>query len=97
MTELPRRTLLAAGAALPLVAIRTRPAGAAEFSYKYANNLPPTHPLNLRATEAAGADSRGDRRAGGDHCVPEQPARLGHRHAEPAAQRARSSSSTCPA
>jgi len=53
MRKLPRRTLLAAGAALPLVAIRTRPAGAAEFVYKYANNLPATHPLNLRATEAA--------------------------------------------
>jgi tripartite ATP-independent transporter DctP family solute receptor len=48
-----RRHVLAAAAALPLVAIRTRPAGAAEFSYKLANNLPPTHPLNLRATEAA--------------------------------------------
>ena len=32
MDMLPRRTLLAAGAALPLVAIRTRPAGAAEFT-----------------------------------------------------------------
>ncbi len=53
MQTLPRRTLLAAGTALPLVAIRTRPADAAEFSYKYANNLPATHPLNLRATEAA--------------------------------------------
>jgi tripartite ATP-independent transporter DctP family solute receptor len=53
MTDLPRRTLLAAGAAVPLVAIRTRPAGAAEFTYKYANNLPPSHPLNVRAAEAA--------------------------------------------
>jgi TRAP-type C4-dicarboxylate transport system substrate-binding protein len=53
MPKLPRRTLLAAGAALPLVAIRTRPADAAEFTYKYANNLPPTHPLNIRATQAA--------------------------------------------
>ena len=53
MIRLPRRTLLAAGAALPLVAIRTRPSGAAEFTYKYANNLPATHPLTLRATQAA--------------------------------------------
>ncbi len=53
MHKLPRRTLLATGAALPLVAIRTRPAGAAEFVYKYANNLPATHPLNLRTAEAA--------------------------------------------
>jgi tripartite ATP-independent transporter DctP family solute receptor len=27
-------------------------AGAAEFNYKYANNLPPTHPMNVRAKEA---------------------------------------------
>ncbi len=51
MTELTRRALVA-GAALPLFAIRTRPAHAAEFSYKYANNLPVTHPMNLRANEA---------------------------------------------
>ena len=47
---LNRRTMLAAS--LPLVAIRTRPANAAEFTYKFANNLPAIHPLNLRATEA---------------------------------------------
>ncbi len=46
-------TTLAAGAAFPLVAIRSRPANAAEFSYKYANNSPVTHPLNVRTTEAA--------------------------------------------
>ena len=52
-----RRTLLATGlatgAALPVFAIRTRPANAAEFSYKYANNSPATHPLTVRVTEAA--------------------------------------------
>jgi TRAP-type transport system periplasmic protein len=53
MRRLPRRALLATGATLPLVALRTRPANAAEFSYKYASNLPATHPLNIRATEAA--------------------------------------------
>jgi TRAP-type C4-dicarboxylate transport system permease large subunit len=31
-----------------LVAIGGRPAGAAEFTYKYANNLPVTHPPNVR-------------------------------------------------
>jgi tripartite ATP-independent transporter DctP family solute receptor len=46
-------TTLAAGAAFPLVAIRTRPASAAEFSYKYANNSPVSHPLTVRTTEAA--------------------------------------------
>src|SRR5690242_5033811 len=55
--RLPRRRLLATtaagAAALPLVAIRTRPANAAEFSYKYANNSPVTHPLTVRTTEAA--------------------------------------------
>jgi len=56
-TKLHRRRLLAttlAGtAAFPLVAIRSRPANAAEFSYKYANNSPVTHPLNIRTSEAA--------------------------------------------
>ena len=52
MTKITRRTLIATGAALPLVAINRRPAGAAEFTYKYANNLPVTHPLNVRAGEA---------------------------------------------
>jgi len=54
MHVLSRRTLTKATlAALPLVALRTRPASAAEFSYKFANNLPATHPLNVRAGEAA--------------------------------------------
>src|SRR5258708_7761427 len=43
----------AAGAAFRLVAILSWPANAAEFSYKYANNSPVTHPLNIRTTEAA--------------------------------------------
>jgi len=47
------RRALVAGAALPLFAIRTRPAGAAEFTYKFANNVATTHPLFIRATEAA--------------------------------------------
>src|SRR5690348_9631617 len=33
--------------------ILSRPAWAAEFTYKYANNLPAMHPMNLRAQEAA--------------------------------------------
>ncbi|MBV9782785.1 MAG: TRAP transporter substrate-binding protein [Acidisphaera sp.] len=51
MPLMSRRTLLAAGTALPACAI-LRPAHAAEFSYKYASNLPVTHPLNIRAQEA---------------------------------------------
>jgi tripartite ATP-independent transporter DctP family solute receptor len=54
-----RRTLLKASAAAsvmgsigaPLVA-RAQPA---EFTYKYANNLPDTHPLNIRAKEMSAA------------------------------------------
>jgi tripartite ATP-independent transporter DctP family solute receptor len=52
MPRLNRRTLLA-GAALPLFAINTRPARAAEFSLKLANNSPVTHPQSLRQQEAA--------------------------------------------
>jgi tripartite ATP-independent transporter DctP family solute receptor len=50
MASFDRRTLLLAPLAMP--ALLSRPAHAAEFTYKYANNLPATHPLNLRATEA---------------------------------------------
>jgi tripartite ATP-independent transporter DctP family solute receptor len=47
-----RRALLASTMALPLVSILTRPAGAAEFNYKYATGQDPTHPVNIRAAEA---------------------------------------------
>ena len=50
-----RRTLLAgagAGALAPLGSAFGQPA---EFSYKYANNLPLTHPMNARAKEMADA------------------------------------------
>ncbi len=53
MRSISRRTLALAAAALPLCAIRTRPADAAEFTYKFANNTPVTHPMNVRAKEAA--------------------------------------------
>jgi TRAP-type transport system periplasmic protein len=51
MSMLDRRTLLA-GAALPLFAINTRPARAAEFSLKMANNSPLTHPQTIRQQQA---------------------------------------------
>jgi len=60
-----RRTLIAsAGAGAVAVALPTRFAQAqtAEFNYKYANNLPVTHPMNIRAKEMADAiraDSKG--------------------------------------
>ncbi|KAB2871010.1 MAG: TRAP transporter substrate-binding protein [Bauldia sp.] len=51
--NLNRRTLMLGAAALPLVStIRHAGAQAAEFNYKYANNLPITHPMNVRAQEA---------------------------------------------
>ncbi|HYZ61237.1 MAG TPA: TRAP transporter substrate-binding protein, partial [Acetobacteraceae bacterium] len=53
MPTISRRNLALGAAALPLFSIRTRPAEAAEFSYKYANNSPVVHPLNVRAQEAA--------------------------------------------
>ena len=60
MTTISRRTFSKIGlAALPLVAIHTRPAGAAEFTYKFANNLADNHPLNTRAKEAADRIAKG--------------------------------------
>lgn len=55
MNNLSRRQVLA-GTAATLIAspfIMRRPAHAAEFSYKYANNLPVSHPMNIRTQEAA--------------------------------------------
>jgi TRAP-type transport system periplasmic protein len=53
MTEITRRRFVgaAAGAAAAL-AFRPRRAGAAEFTYKFANNAPVDHPINRRAQEA---------------------------------------------
>jgi tripartite ATP-independent transporter DctP family solute receptor len=48
-----RRAVLAGAAAVPLFAIRTRPANAADFSFKLANNSPVTHPQSVRQQEAA--------------------------------------------
>ena len=53
MSQVTRRAVLGAVAGSPLLTLGSRPARAAEFSYKFANNLPATHPLNLRATEAS--------------------------------------------
>lgn len=53
MQRATRRTLLAAGSAGTLGLLVPRWAQAAEFTYKYANNLPPAHPMNVRATQAA--------------------------------------------
>ena len=53
MPKPSRRRILAGAAALPLVALRTRPAHAAGFTYKLACDTPPSHPLSKRAQEAA--------------------------------------------
>ncbi|MEA2774997.1 MAG: hypothetical protein QOF90_403 [Acetobacteraceae bacterium] len=51
MPLLDRRTLFA-GAALPWFAINSRPARAAEFSLKLANNSPLSHPQTIRQQQA---------------------------------------------
>jgi tripartite ATP-independent transporter DctP family solute receptor len=52
--KITRRALLAGAGASAIPAGFAR-AQAAEFSYKYANNLPLAHPMNLRAKEMADA------------------------------------------
>jgi TRAP-type transport system periplasmic protein len=56
MKSITRRAVLAKGAgaatAIATVGILTRRAEAAEFTYKYANNSPVDHPMNIRAREA---------------------------------------------
>ena len=52
--KITRRTLLGGAAALSLPAHFAQ-AQTAEFSYKYANNLPVSHPLNARAKEMVDA------------------------------------------
>jgi tripartite ATP-independent transporter DctP family solute receptor len=48
-----RRAVLAGVAAAPLLAAHSRPANAADFSFKLANNSPVTHPQSIRQQEAA--------------------------------------------
>lgn len=51
-SALTRRRLVTAAAALPLFGVLTRPASAAEFTYKLATGQDPTHPVNKRSQEA---------------------------------------------
>jgi tripartite ATP-independent transporter DctP family solute receptor len=55
MTAMTRRTALRLAVAAPTAGILATPlvARAAEFELKYGNNLPLTHPLNIRAQQAA--------------------------------------------
>jgi TRAP-type transport system periplasmic protein len=48
-----RSALLGAGICAGAGLFGIKRARAAEFTYKYANNLPATHPMNIRAAEAA--------------------------------------------
>ncbi|MCB5176471.1 TRAP transporter substrate-binding protein [Microvirga lenta] len=48
-----RRTMLQGAASVAVAGSFGARAQAAEYTYKYANNLPVTHPMNLRAKEAA--------------------------------------------
>jgi len=53
MTKISRRGLTLGAGALAVTTFAIGKARAAEFTYKYANNLPLTHPMNARAQEAA--------------------------------------------
>jgi len=53
MTSVTRRSFAIGAAAAGVSTFAVRRARAAEFTYKFANNLPVSHPLNKRAQEAA--------------------------------------------
>src|SRR5215469_8956953 len=53
MTKVTRRDFALGTGALAVSTFAIGQARAAEFSYKFANNLPVSHPLNVRAQEAA--------------------------------------------
>jgi len=53
MPRITRRSFVGTGAAAISMAALPRRAEAAEFTYKYANNTPVDHPMNVRAREAA--------------------------------------------
>ncbi len=57
--QLSRRRLLASGASMVVAGAIATPfvarAQSAQWTYKYANNLPDTHPMNVRAREMAAA------------------------------------------
>lgn len=65
MQQVSRRSFLqalTAVAAAPALSMVSTPARAAEFTLRYANNLPVTHPMNIRAKEMAArvaAESKG--------------------------------------
>lgn len=75
--EITRRTLLAAGTAVPLVAVLKHPAGAAEFEYKFATGQDPMHPVNKRGQEAIDRIREATGGPGPDQAVSGEPTRFG--------------------
>ena len=55
LRRVSRRAMLAGAGALPLVTLLRWPAEAAQFSLKLADGQEPTHPVNVRARQAAAA------------------------------------------
>ncbi len=53
MSHISRRAFTVGAGAAAVTTFSIRRARAAEFTYKFANNTPPTHPVNIRAQEAA--------------------------------------------
>ena len=98
MQKLTRRRFVgAAGAASVVPLVYVSKAFGAEFTLKYANNSPVTHPLNIRATEATERIKQETNGRGRDRGFSQQPARRRHRHARASCAPAPSISSRCPA
>ena len=98
---LSRRRLLAAGSTAFVGGVVGAPfiarAQQAEFTYKYANNLPVTHPMNARAREMAATRSK-PRPTAGSRSTSSRQASWGRtRTPEPAALRRRRVLHACPA
>src|SRR6476659_9985841 len=55
MNRVTRRTVLSGAGAVAGMSIAERRAKAAEFNLKYGNDLPASHPINKRASEACDA------------------------------------------
>jgi len=95
-TTISRRSLLMAGAAVPLCGILTRRASAAEFSYKLATGQDPTHPVNVRGQEAIDRIREATSGRLEIKLFPRQPTRIRHRAFDPKFAMAVSSSSISP-
>ena len=97
MTIINRRAFTLGAAAVGVSSFAIGRAHAAEFTYKFANNLALSHPLNIRAQEAANAIKEETKGRFELPDFPVQPARLRHRYARARSATARSTFSRCPA